>query len=707
MKDKKKTKTDSRRNVKEVGKNSVRQGKPGLFGIRNKIYLCFLIPIIFMIGVGYVSYHYAAEGMKEQFMDASVKTLNLMTKYLDFNTSQIATEAMTLAFDTDIQDYLLGMPAAYDSEKARFYNTERNNLSIIQSLYPEIASIHLIPRDNMNIISTYKSDKIPGIYDAYKEEMLKKSKNPKILDKWATVHKTLDETLGIPADSYYITCQQKASNGMGCVVIDINKEAMADILRQASFSGKSYIGFITEDGSEIAIAGSEGEMVSGQVIFADKDFFSAALNSGELAGSQNVSFDGSEYLFMYQTSEETSITTCALIPYDVITADAQRIRMITILLVIASTVIALLVGSIIANGIQKNMKRISGKLDEVANGNLSVSVNARGRDEFQGLARAASNMIENNKKLVTKLSGTADELATSALDVNEASRTISGFSNDITGIIDEIGESLKKQSEHAQECVRMTSSLSERINDISVSVSEVETIIDETEHLIRKGTDIVDNLAGRTKQTSELTKIVGNSIGELKDDITSITGFVDTINSISGETNLLSLNASIEAARAGEAGRGFAVVAEEIRTLADNSSEAAEEIGRKIKKVSDQTQVSVQSANNAENMVELQTKAVAEVTDVFTNINAQMRSLFNALKNISDNTELADKERLETVEAVDNITAIIDMTTSSSDKVRDMAVGLMDNVDKLGDTADLLDNNMNGLKDEISAFTIE
>ena len=357
-------------------------------------------------------------------------------------------------------------------------------------------------------------------------------------------------------------------------------------------------------------------------------------------------------------------------------------------------------------GIQNNMKRISRKFGEVAKGDLTVTIKAKGRDEFRDLAGSANYMVKNTKQLVNKVANATEQLEVSTSHVEDASRVINEYSLDITQAISEINDGMNQQSLHAQECVTKTDILSDEIQEVSRVVEKVEALVNETEGMINQGMEIVKVLGGRAQETTEITTKVGESIEGLRNETESINSFVETITDISEQTNLLSLNASIEAARAGEAGKGFSVVAEEIRKLADDSAKAAGQIQNNVENITKQTKNSVASATQAQEMVMLQTQAVEEVITVFRQMQERMLMLVDGLKSIVECTEKADSERYATVQAVKNISDIIEETAANTETVKEVAGRLLDSVGNLNETAESLGNNMDGLKSEISVFKI-
>lgn len=681
--------------------------KVGIFNIRNKIYFCFILPIICMIIVGYVSFNRASTGMSEKFLDSSKQTVNMAVEYLDLVAKTIEQEAARYTFDTNVKSYILGMPGSTDIEKNSYYNDERMVLLNSQTFNRSISNIHIVPKDKANIITTATANKVQGIFDEYIKTFEEKYGDKKVdYPQWITSHPLIDEALALTADDYFMAFQAFDTSKVSYVIVDVEADAMVDVLKNMDFGKGAYVGLVTSDNKEIAMeCGAEKPLDSG--IFASQQFYLKSSESGDAATNSTVSYNGKDYLYLYQRSESNGIALCALIPEAVVINQAQTIKSVTVYLVLFAAIISVLIGTFIAGGIQRNMKRISEKLDEVASGNLSISVDAKGQDEFQSLARSASNMVSNNKNLVMKLSGSAQDLQGSTKSVNEASSDIMVCSEEITKAIDEISLGVDKQSEHALECVNITNTLSDKIQKITDDVNSIQSLIKETENMIENGTSLVNELAETAVESAGETAKVGQTIENLQTETESISEFVNKISAISHKTNMLSLNASIEAARAGEAGRGFAVVAEEIRVLADNSASASKEIESKIFEIGEKTQDSVNSALNAARMVDRQHEAVDEVIGVFKKISEKMMQLVNALEEISMAANEADMQRKETVDAVDNISAIIEQTAASSSLVRDMASNLLSSVERLGQTADNLDENMNGLKTEISAFKVD
>ncbi|MCM1048550.1 MAG: methyl-accepting chemotaxis protein [Clostridiales bacterium] len=686
-----------------------------LFSLRNKIYICFLIPIIFMIAVGFISYYYAQDGLSDKFKESAIQTSNMAMQYMDTSCTYIQSEGLRYAFDSGIEDYSLGMPGKSTGEKTTYFSDARRMVMASQSANPFISNLHIVPKAGNWIISSSSAEYYDGIYDEYYEEMLKLAPDGGTIPRWIDSHPLLNGQMGLSDDDYFMAYQMQTSKKFAYVVVDVKTDALANILNDMDFGEGSIRGFVTDSGKELIVESkADGQMellANGESVFSQQDFYTQSLmqslDSGELSGVMDVTYLGEKYLYVYSRSEVCNVTLCSLIPLGIVTGQAETIKTITITLVILAAIIAIVIGTVITMGIQKNMKSISHNLNEVAKGDLTVKVKAQGKDEFQSLAQTATNMIKNNKKLVLRLTDTIGQLEKTAEDVNGASDDISEYSKDIVTAINEISAGMSKQAGHAQECVVKTNGLSKRMGDISTLVQQTENLADETGQMVNQGMEIVGVLGERAKKTTDITANVGSSIEMLKTESEMINGFVETISDISGQTNLLSLNASIEAARAGEAGRGFAIVAEEIRKLADESNAAAEEIRNNVNKISAQTMLSVNSAKEAEAMVALQAETVDEVISVFRNIEKQISNLLANMKAIANSTELADSERDDTIAAVENISSIIEQTAGNSEQVHNMAIQLRDSIQKLDKTAQTLDDNMSGLKTEISVFKLE
>lgn len=142
-------------------------------------------------------------------------------------------------------------------------------------------------------------------------------------------------------------------------------------------------------------------------------------------------------------------------------------------------------------------------------------------------------------------------------------------------------------------------------------------------------------MTDRSSRTKEASVKVGNIVKDVNKSMEAINQILDTITSITEQTQLLSLNASIEAARAGEAGRGFAVVAEEIRKLADKSRSSTDEIKGFVDKIKEVSKTAVDAVEETKLVVQEQETAVKDTETIFNEIIVSIKDLAEKINKLS------------------------------------------------------------------------
>ena len=353
--------------LKRTKVQSMENKKGVLFSIRAKIFLCFLVPILFLILVGVFSYKKAAAGMYDTFRDSNEQTINMANQYLDVSNSFIEAEALKYAFQSDLGKYMIGLYETDSTRKKSVISSVGSSIRASQAGNEFISNIHIVTIEDIQMLSTRAGGTVMGIYKEYKDEMLGYSDNGKKLPEWVDYHKTLDETLGLKQSDYIMAYQTTPQSGKGFIVIDIKASAIQEFLDSLDMGEGSIIGFVTKSGREIISEklpeGQESTRADGETVFYGQDFFN---NIEDQQTTKEVSINGKSYLFFYSRMERTNAAVCALVPMEIVNGQADDIRNVTIAVVLIACVVAVLIGIIISTGIQKNMKRISGRLEEVA-----------------------------------------------------------------------------------------------------------------------------------------------------------------------------------------------------------------------------------------------------------------------------------------------------------------------------------------------------
>lgn len=292
-----------------------------------------------------------------------------------------------------------------------------------------------------------------------------------------------------------------------------------------------------------------------------------------------------------------------------------------LLIATVSVVVVLLVGMMIfVKWLIRRFDTLIGRLELVAAGDLRDKINITVNDELGRIAASINTMIDNLINLVGNIQNTAEQVAASSEELTASAEQSATVTQQVAKSITDVSE-LSMQQVHE---VNETSSV---VEEIAASVEETAATVDmaakqsqEALDTAESGSAIINNAVkqmGNIESTVNESAQVVIKLGQRSKEIGAI---VDTIAGIAGQTNLLALNAAIEAARAGEQGKGFAVVAEEVRKLAEQSQEAAKQIGTLIGDIQSDTENAVVAMNNGTQEVSAGAEVVNQAGDAFKKI---------------------------------------------------------------------------------------
>ncbi|MDK2807461.1 MAG: methyl-accepting chemotaxis protein, partial [Clostridiales bacterium] len=565
---------------------------------------------------------------------------------------------------------------------------------------------------NIYIISNYSTPMYAkGKLDAKAFENFAKSEEYKTLQSaetsfnWLGYHKTLDDISGLSTDSYSMACFGKLNaigkNEIGYVIIDISPDFVKQAIADSNLPPGSLSALVTADGREIF---SDDEAVPEGFSFAGEGFVADGATE---SGCHYVTYNGSQYLFLYAPLTKGNSYVYSLVPKQFIVKQAQSVKTLTIVMVLVGTLIAILCGIIMASGIGGTIHKINKVLERTAAGDLSITAKIKRKDEFHILGNSINNTINSMKQLIYQILGVSTNVSDSAAQVSGNSDMLLVATRSITQAVNDIEQGVNQQAEDAEQCLIQMSALAEQIENVSMNAEEIDRAAENTRDTVKEGITIIGTLGDAAKETTKITGVMIHDIEELQGKSNSISSIVHTINDIAEQTNLLSLNASIEAARAGAAGKGFAVVADEIRKLAEQSQEAAGEIGTIISQIQSKTMETATNAKKAEESVHSQENALEDTVKVFEDIQQSVEGLSKNLLVISDGMGQIEKTKDGTLEAIQSISATSEETAAAATELGVTADEQLKAVEILNQTAKELGQNAKNLEDSVRVFKLQ
>ncbi|HWQ79113.1 MAG TPA: methyl-accepting chemotaxis protein [Anaerovoracaceae bacterium] len=294
--------------------------------------------------------------------------------------------------------------------------------------------------------------------------------------------------------------------------------------------------------------------------------------------------------------------------------------------------------------IAKPVKDVTAVMNQISDGNLSVTVSGSYHGDFNELSRAVNNTASWLGAVVGEISGIIQEIAGENLDLvhvkeyrgdfkvisdslNIIIESLNGILGNISMAADQVTMGSKQVSEGSQALSQGTTEQASSIEELTASVNEIAAKTRENASSAGKANNITLDVKENAEQGNAHMKQMLDAMEEINASSNNISRIIKVIDDIAFQTNILALNAAVEAARAGQHGKGFAVVAEEVRTLAARSAEAAKEttelIQGSISKASGGTEIAQKTAAALDQIVGGVSKTVDLISEIARSSNEQ------------------------------------------------------------------------------------
>lgn len=429
----------------------------------------------------------------------------------------------------------------------------------------------------------------------------------------------------------------------------------------------------------------------------EKDFTAADANYAKIASIRTEIYSDMDKLLKLNTDDADNAYKENNSTYK---KSLYQIAVITFL----GLFFALALGIVISIWISRQIKRVLTFAEALGKGDLTQLIEIDTKDEIGNLARALNQASENVKGLITEImnsasdiSATSEELSATVEEVSSKMEVVSQSTEQISNGIENLSANTEEINASAEEISANTNGLAKRANDAEMSVSEIKKraldIKEKAAKNIELGNSIYDEKRSNILKAIEDAKVVGE-----------VKIMADSIGSIAGQTNLLALNAAIEAARAGEQGRGFAVVADEVRKLAEQSSQAVLNIQSMVGQVQAAFAGLSQSgqdvleyiANNVKPDYELLMNTgiqyerdsdfvndiIEEISSSSRQMNEVVEQVSSAIQNVSLTAEESASSSEEILGSINEITIAISDVAKSAQSQAELAQRLTDMVQK-------------------------
>lgn len=658
------------------------------FSIKAKLILLIVgLLSISILSLGFFSYNNSRDVLEDQFINNAEEIAGKLNETLD--TFLLANEQNVemLSNNFNVTD-ILQMP---EEDHKYLYNVLEN----YQEAHPDIMSVYIGTHNKKMFI--FPEQQLPEGYDPTSRPWYQDAvKAGKLI--WTAPY--ADASTGMLVITVAKPVNSTTGEFTGVVAADISLDVFMKMVQATKLGEKGY--FIISDKEGNVIQHPSADLIGKPIPVPTLLEFV----TGGKGGTLEYHYGNDDKVAVSLENEKTNWVILGTFSISEVNSSASIVIKSTAIIGLIVAAIAIIAGVLASTMIAKSLSQLAKDIEQIGKGNFRTRCKVKSKDEIGQLAGTINSMVEELSTLMRNVQGISASVAASSDLLASSAQQTNASTEEVVRAVGEVTEAANDQARGTDVGLHKTNELSDNIQKVAAAVDEITEKFGKANNLNESGIGTVKVLTEKTAESIEASKTLGGVITEVDSSTDKIGAIIGTIGQIAGQTNLLALNASIEAARAGEAGKGFAVVADEIRKLAEQSSQAAEQIRALIQGIQAQSKNAVVTMEAAKTVAIAQEQAVSQTEQVFTQISQTIAAITNELERINKLNDSMVEKKQEITTVMESIAAASQQTAASTEEISASTEEQLAVIEEISRTAEDLNSMAQKLSDEIKKFEI-
>ncbi|MFT8313744.1 MAG: methyl-accepting chemotaxis protein [Clostridium sp.] len=484
-------------------------------------------------------------------------------------------------------------------------------------------------------------------------------------------------------------------------------EAVQQIVDNEKYGKKGYGILLANDGTFIVHPNKDWAMKEKISTVNDAELNKLGkLVAANKSGTFSFGEGKDKKMAFYARAPIAGWTSINVVYEDELFAGANQLLIIMLIIAFIATAILSLAIYFAASHLIKPLIHLNKFAEVVSTGDLSGSIEIKSKDEIGSLARAFNHTIEALRNIV-------GDISTEATKVNNLSSNLAISCDDSSKVTEEVAKAIQVVAENTTEqsrqvglSVEKTIEMEEASKAVTDKCNYMIQTAEQSHNISAVAFEAVDKAVYSMKIIVENNEKNLNESKLLLSKSSEIGKIVEVITNIASQTNLLALNAAIEAARAGEQGRGFAVVADEVRTLAEQSAVAANQISKLISGIQGQIASITDSMNAGSEEITSGMETASQAGTHFEDIEKAISNIFSVVRDVNSATEIMIETAQGTVSEMKTTSSISEQTAAATEEVSAAAEEQAVTMDEIGNTANQLSKLSHRLNELVLKFKI-